>query len=69
MSKITIFLNGSARQIDADVTIPELIQSHRLPENLVLVEHNGSALHREQWNQVPVEHGDRIELMKMVAGG
>ncbi len=69
MSRITIFLNGKARQVEAGITIPDLLSETSLSENLLLVEHNSTALHKAQWPTTPVRHGDRIEFMRMVAGG
>jgi thiamine biosynthesis protein ThiS len=69
MSKITIFLNGKARQVEAGTSIPDLMQEAGVEENLLLVELNGTALHKRQWRETQVSHGDRIEMMRMVAGG
>jgi thiamine biosynthesis protein ThiS len=33
------------------------------------VEHNGLALHRHEWPKRPLAEGDRIELIRVVAGG
>jgi len=35
----------------------------------VLVELNGTALFPREFPSVPVQEGDRIEIMRMVAGG
>jgi len=35
----------------------------------VLVERNGEALLRQEWDQRRVEHGDRLEFVRVVAGG
>lgn len=69
MSRITIFLNGKARQVEEGITLPDLIRESNVPENLLLIEHNGTALAKTQWSATPVRHGDRLELMRMVAGG
>ncbi|MEO0452630.1 MAG: sulfur carrier protein ThiS [Verrucomicrobiota bacterium] len=69
MSKVTIFVNGKARQVDAGISIPDLIAEVQIPNKMLLVEYNGTALLKSKWDQTAVEHGDRIELMKMVAGG
>jgi thiamine biosynthesis protein ThiS len=33
------------------------------------VEHNGLAVHRHEWAQRPLSEGDRIEFIRVVAGG
>ena len=39
-----------------------------IPETL-LIEHNGRALHRREWQRLAVQDGDKIELIRVVAGG
>jgi len=34
-----------------------------------LIEHNGLALHRHEWPERSLGEGDRIELIRVVAGG
>jgi sulfur carrier protein len=66
MIKITI--NGEERQVTS--TNPEaLLAELSLPAPVMLVEHNGTALHRSEWPTVFLTDGDRIELMKVAAGG
>jgi sulfur carrier protein len=40
-----------------------------LPSQSILVEHNGFALHRHEWPGRPLAEGDRIEFIRVVAGG
>jgi thiamine biosynthesis protein ThiS len=35
----------------------------------LLIEHNGLALHREEWNSRALREGDKIEFIRVVAGG
>lgn len=67
--KISVFINGQARQIDGTTTIGDLVDGLQLRRPAVLIEHNGRALHQNEWPNRVVEHGDRIEMIKMVAGG
>jgi thiamine biosynthesis protein ThiS len=36
---------------------------------MVLVEHNGLALHRSEWPAALLAEGDRIEILQVAAGG
>lgn len=69
MPKIVIFLNGQTRQIDPHTSLTELIESLRLSPRMVLVEHNGRALIRSEWPELQLQHGDRLEILRVVAGG
>jgi thiamine biosynthesis protein ThiS len=65
--KVTI--NGEPREITGAKNVAELIQELRLPAPAILVEHNGLALRREEWPQRLLADCDRIELVRIVAGG
>lgn len=62
-----IFLNGEKREILAG-TIRELVEELKLPAPVLLVEHNGLALRRDEWAHT-IQAEDRIEIIRIVAGG
>jgi thiamine biosynthesis protein ThiS len=66
---MTISLNGEKADTRGADTIMELIDSYGLPPQTLLIEHNGLALHRHEWPQRSLAEGDRIELIRVVAGG
>jgi sulfur carrier protein len=66
---VKISLNGESVDVRGMETIAELIDRYRLPAQSVLVEHNGIAVHRHEWSQRSLSEGDRIELIRVVAGG
>ena len=65
---MNVWLNGEKTETGAE-NIPELLHSLNLPASALLVEHNGLALHREEWPRRVLEEGDRIEIIRIVAGG
>ncbi len=66
---MTISLNGETVDIREAETIAELIQRYQLPPQSILVEHNGFAIHRHDWAERSLAEGDRIEFIRVVAGG
>jgi len=50
-------------------TVSEMIRDMKLAPSSVLVERNGEALLRHEWAERKVEHGDRLEIVRVVAGG
>ena len=64
-----ISLNGKSVDVPEAKTIAELIDRYQLPPQSILVEHNGFAVHRYEWRQRPLCEGDRIEFIRVVAGG
>jgi sulfur carrier protein len=66
---ISIMLNGDAREIPEQQTLLDLLSTLKLSPKNVLLEHNGTALARDQWPSVILQNGDQIEIVRMVAGG
>jgi sulfur carrier protein len=64
-----ISLNGEEADAGGAQTVAELIGRFQLPPETVLIEHNGVALHRREWPQKALTDGDRIEIIRVVAGG
>ena len=64
-----ISLNGESVDAREAKTIAELIERYELPPQSILVEHNGLALHRHEWPKRLLTEGDRIEFIRIVAGG
>jgi sulfur carrier protein len=46
-----------------------LIEELRLPAETILIEHNTTALLRSDWPKTSLAEGDRIELLRVSAGG
>ncbi len=66
---MTISLNGETVDAREAKTIAELIDRYQLPPQSVLVEHNGFAVHRHEWPERSLAEGDRVEFVRVVAGG
>ena len=64
-----IFVNGEAVDCEAGLTIAELIAHHRLTPEATLVEQNGIALPRREWKERILRENDRLELLRVAAGG
>ena len=66
---MTISINGETADARGAQTIEELVERFELPPQTVLIEHNGLALHRREWPDRGLAQGDRIEVLRVVAGG
>ena len=64
-----IFLNGEEAETHGAGSVADLVEHYRMPPQAVLIEHNGVALHRREWDQRTLAEGDRIEIIRVVAGG
>ena len=64
-----IFLNGEEVDCGDAETIAQLLQQNRLPPETTLVEQNGVALRRRDWPHETLQPNDRIEILRVAAGG
>jgi thiamine biosynthesis protein ThiS len=65
---VKIRLNGVERETAAE-NIRGLVAELGLPAQTALVEHNGEALRRDEWDAARLSEGDAIELLRVAAGG
>ena len=63
-----LVLNGQESEVQA-TQVEELVAELGLPLAAALVEHNGTALLRSEWPKTDLQNGDRLEIIRMVAGG
>lgn len=63
-----IFVNGEARETAAN-TLPAFVTELGLPPEMLLIEHNGVALLRSDWPGISLSEGDRLEILRVAAGG
>lgn len=66
---MNVWVNGEPTEIDGAKSITELALQLGLEPHTVLIEHNGVALHQREWSARPVAEGDRVEVVRVVAGG
>jgi thiamine biosynthesis protein ThiS len=66
---VKVIVNGQAHSVANPQTIDGLVQELKLIPETLLIEHNGRALHRREWQRRAVQDGDKIELIRVVAGG
>ncbi len=67
--KVTIRLNGKAREVAADITVSGLLDELGLVPGMVVVERNREILARESYAAVRLSEGDQLELVHFVGGG
>ncbi len=63
-----ITLNGQPYETAAKCVSDLAAELQQAPE-MLLIEHNGTALHRSEWSGTPVAERDRIEILRVAAGG
>ena len=66
---IEIRLNGEPREVDAGLSITELLARFELTPELVVVERNREIVPRARCGDTRVEAGDTFEIVHFVGGG
>lgn len=66
---MNVIANGKPRQVPDGSTIGELLASLGWKPEWVVVEHNGEPLERARIARVQLRPGDRLEIVRAVAGG
>ena len=66
---MNVLINGQRAEVNGLTTVAELASHYGLQPNSVLIEHNAVALHQREWPERKLTEGDRIEFVRVVAGG
>lgn len=65
----TITANGEAIETNVPCSIEAFLLAQKLLPRSVVVEHNGEAVAPSEFSQRQLKAGDRLEIVKIVAGG
>ena len=69
MNESTVIANGQPIPAKLPCTIEAFLVAQKLLPRSVVVEHNGEAVAPSEFSQRPLSAGDRLEIVKIVAGG
>ena len=64
-----VWVNGEVAEIEGLTNVADLAKHFDLQPNSVLIEHNQVALHQREWTERKLGEGDRVEFVRVVAGG
>lgn len=65
----TVVANGKLREIPEGSTIADLLVSVGWKPEWVVVERNGEPVERREFGLTALAEGDRLEIVRAVAGG
>ncbi|HEX8490171.1 MAG TPA: sulfur carrier protein ThiS [Chthoniobacterales bacterium] len=66
---MNVWINGEPTEINGAANVADLAAHYGFQPNTVLIEHNTTALHQREWPKRRLAEGDRIEFVRVVAGG
>ncbi|HYJ03941.1 MAG TPA: sulfur carrier protein ThiS [Chthoniobacterales bacterium] len=64
-----MWVNGELAEVNGVSNVADLAAHYGLQPNTVLIEHNATALHQREWSERKLAEGDRVEFVRVVAGG
>ena len=64
-----ILLNGEKREINSGLTLAKLLESLEIRSGSVAVEHNEKVIPRRNLEQIALNSGDKVEIVRFVGGG
>jgi thiamine biosynthesis protein ThiS len=64
-----VIANGQRMESKVPCSIEEFLLAQKLLPRSVVVEHNGEAVVPSEFSRRQIQPGDRVEIVKVVAGG
>ena len=65
----TVTANGREMEAALPCPLEEFLRAQALPPRSVVVEHNGEAVAPSEFGHRVVQAGDRLEIVRVTAGG
>jgi sulfur carrier protein len=69
MTASTVIANGKETPAPLPCSLEQFLVAQGLPPRSVVVELNGEAVPPSRFRNTPLTAGDRLEIVKIVAGG
>ncbi len=69
MAKGVVIANGQPVEAEFPCSVEVFLQQQQLLPRSVVVEHNGEAVAPSEFAARPLQPGDRLEIVRIVAGG
>ena len=64
-----VIANGKPLSVSMPCTLEAFLIAQKLLPRSVVVEHNGEAVAPSEFGRRQLQHGDRLEVVRIVAGG
>ena len=68
-NRLRVKINGEMRELDAELSLQELVQFLKLKPEQIAIELNQAVIRRAEWASTRLKEDDRIEIVHFVGGG
>ena len=65
--KLTV--NGERIDLEQEMSIADFLRTRSVSDTMVGVEHNLTWIRREDWTKITLKENDRLEIIRIIAGG
>ena len=65
----TIQLNGDPYEINAETNLNKLLNKLKIQKNKVAIEVNGEIVEKNKYQNLILNKGDKVEIVKFIGGG
>ncbi len=69
MRQMNILCNGRQQELSDNTSLLDLLRELRLPPDTVVAEVNRRIIEPDQYGELQLQDGDRVELIRFVGGG
>lgn len=69
MSKIKIVLNGEEKEINANSTVKDMLETINTKSPMLVVERNLEIVQKDQYESCYLQDGDKVEVVSFFGGG
>ena len=66
---IRLIINGKEQNLDAPTPLVSYLESLEVNTRFIAVAHNGIVVRREEYEDVTLDEGDQVEIVRAVGGG
>lgn len=66
---MNIIFNGKSREVQAGISLQELLDQYKLDCQQVVVEYNQQIIPRQRLEETQLREGDTLEVIHFVGGG
>lgn len=66
---ISVRINGETQEFDQPLTVREILSDLAIKEGTVAIAVNESVVPKAEWDKILIQDGDRVEIIRVVAGG
>lgn len=69
MAKIIVYINDKEQEFNEGITIQDIAEQFAPKNNLFVVEKNLEIVQKEEYKDIVVKNGDKVEIVSFFGGG